>query len=98
MNPTHSTLSIPFSWGWKLLLVVGGAVLLLAILFFLSYKKIYAKALFLVFGVVIWFLFLKSGIHPTIAGILLNGDAVRSKSMHSDFVCIPPLASPSCPP
>lgn len=53
---------------WSL---IGIAMVLLAILFFLSYRKIHAKALILAFGVVIWFLFLKAGIHPTIAGVLL---------------------------
>lgn len=53
---------------WSL---IGIALVLLAILFFLSYRKIHVKALILAFGVVIWFLFLKAGIHPTIAGVLL---------------------------
>ena len=53
---------------WSL---IGIALLLLAILFFLSYRRIHAKALILAFGIVIWYLFLKAGIHPTIAGVLL---------------------------
>lgn len=53
---------------WSL---VGIALALLAILFFLSYRKIHVKALILAFGIVIWVLFLKAGIHPTIAGVLL---------------------------
>ncbi len=53
---------------WSL---IGIALLLLAVLFFLSYRKIYTKGLILLFGVVIWVLFLKAGIHPTIAGVLL---------------------------
>jgi NhaA family Na+:H+ antiporter len=53
---------------WSL---IGIALVLLAILFFLSYRRIHAKALILAFGVVIWVLFLKAGIHPTIAGVLL---------------------------
>jgi NhaA family Na+:H+ antiporter len=53
---------------WSL---IGIAIALLAILFFLSYRKIYARGLILVFGIVIWVLFLKAGIHPTIAGVLL---------------------------
>jgi NhaA family Na+:H+ antiporter len=53
---------------WSL---IGIALVLLAILFFLSYRRIYAKGLILAFGVVIWVLFLKAGIHPTIAGVLL---------------------------
>jgi len=53
---------------WSL---IGIALVLLAILVFLSYRKIHAKALRLVFGIIIWYLFLKAGIHPTIAGVLL---------------------------
>jgi NhaA family Na+:H+ antiporter len=53
---------------WSL---IGIALVLLAILFYLSYRKIHARALILVFGIVIWYLFLKAGIHPTIAGVLL---------------------------
>jgi len=52
-------------------LLIGIALVLLAILFVLSYRRIYAKGLILVFGIVIWVLFLKAGIHPTIAGVLL---------------------------
>jgi len=53
---------------WSL---IGIGLLLLAVMFFLSYRKIYAKGLVLVIGVIIWFLFLKAGIHPTIAGVLM---------------------------
>ena len=47
------------------------AILLLAVLYFLSFRGFYSKFLIVIFGIVIWVLFLKSGIHPTIAGILL---------------------------
>ncbi len=53
---------------WMLIIYALG---LLSILVFLSYKNIYISYLYLFFGIVIWFLFLKSGIHPTIAGVLL---------------------------
>ena len=53
---------------WSLML---GALILLAILFYLAYRRIYARYLILIFGIIIWYLFLKAGIHPTIAGILL---------------------------
>ncbi|MFO7671811.1 MAG: Na+/H+ antiporter NhaA [Bacteroidales bacterium] len=53
---------------WSL---IGIAMILLAILFFLSHRKIYVWGPVLVFGIMIWVLFLKAGIHPTIAGVLL---------------------------
>jgi len=53
---------------WMLLIY---ALILISILGFLSYKKIYINYIFLIFGIIVWILFLKSGIHPTIAGMLL---------------------------
>ncbi len=53
---------------WMLLIY---ALILISILGFLSYKKIYINYVFLIFGIIVWVLFLKSGIHPTIAGVLL---------------------------
>ncbi len=53
---------------WNLLLI---AVIMLLVLYVLSYLKIHSKFILLIFGIIIWVLFLKSGIHPTIAGILL---------------------------
>lgn len=51
--------------------LLGIALLLLAFLYFLSYKGYYSKFLMIILGIVIWTLFLKSGIHPTLAGVLL---------------------------
>lgn len=53
---------------WSLLFYAG---ILLSILYLLSYFKLHSRMILLSFGIVIWILFLKSGIHPTIAGILL---------------------------
>lgn len=51
-----------------LLLIALG---LLGFLYYLSYKGYYSKFVMFFTGVIIWVLFLKSGIHPTVAGILL---------------------------
>ncbi|MCF8227057.1 MAG: Na+/H+ antiporter NhaA [Bacteroidales bacterium] len=37
----------------------------------LGYFKFYSKFLWIPLGIIVWFLFLKAGIHPTIAGVLL---------------------------
>jgi NhaA family Na+:H+ antiporter len=47
------------------------ALFLLAVLYAIAFKGYYSKYLILVFGIIIWVLFLKSGVHPTLAGILL---------------------------
>jgi len=63
------------------------ALVLLAILYLLSFKGYYSKFLLLIFGVIVWFLFLKSGIHPTIAGILLAFSVpVRQKIKTAAFI------------
>jgi NhaA family Na+:H+ antiporter len=46
-------------------------IILIVILSFLYYKRKYSLEIGLIFAVIIWFLFLKSGVHPTIAGVLL---------------------------
>ena len=53
-------------------------------LYILSYLRIYNKAILLFFGFIIWLLFLKSGIHPTVAGILL-AFAVPTRQRISEF-------------
>ncbi|MCD6180672.1 MAG: Na+/H+ antiporter NhaA [Bacteroidales bacterium] len=68
---------------WDLLFYSG---VLLGILYFLSYLKIHNKYLIFFFGFIIWFLFLKAGIHPTIAGILLAlAVPIRQKITEFDF-------------
>lgn len=63
------------------------ALAMLAVLYVLSYKGIYSKFLMFFFGIIIWFLFLKSGIHPTIAGILLAFSVpIRQKIDTSKFL------------
>ena len=53
---------------WDLL---GYAMLIYAFVAFLSYKKVYSQYLYFLIGCAVWWLFLKSGVHPTIAGILM---------------------------
>jgi NhaA family Na+:H+ antiporter len=57
------------SINWMLILI---SMVPLATLFILSSRGIYLKYLVLIFGIAIWVLFLKSGIHPTVAGVLLS--------------------------
>ncbi len=47
------------------------AAVLLVILYLGSVMKIQTKAFYIVLGGCVWFLFLNSGIHPTIAGVLV---------------------------
>lgn len=51
--------------------LIAYALLIFSVVAFLSYKQIYSKYFYFVMGFVVWLLFLKSGIHPTIAGILM---------------------------
>ena len=63
------------------------ALILLGILYFFSFKGYYSKFLLVFFGIIIWVLFLKSGIHPTVAGILLAFSVpVRQKIDTSIFL------------
>lgn len=53
---------------WDLLMY---AMLLIGFVGFLSYKKIYSQYFYYIIGFIVWFLFLKSGVHPTISGVLM---------------------------
>ncbi|OAD46612.1 Na+/H+ antiporter NhaA [Polaribacter atrinae] len=44
---------------------------LIALLYVLTYKGYYSKFVMIVVGIIVWVLFLKSGVHPTVAGILI---------------------------
>lgn len=63
------------------------AFVLLAILYFLSYKGFYSKFVMIFLGIIIWTLFLKSGIHPTLAGILIAFSVpIRQKVKTTEFI------------
>ncbi|MDG1527636.1 MAG: Na+/H+ antiporter NhaA [Polaribacter sp.] len=69
------------------LMMLLSAVLLLAVLYYLSFKGFYSKFLLVSFGIIVWVLFLKSGIHPTVAGILLAFSVpIRQKIDTSTFI------------
>lgn len=51
--------------------MLAWAALPFAILVVINLLKIFPKYLHLLCGIIIWYLFLKTGIHPTIAGVLL---------------------------
>lgn len=53
------------------LALLGSALGVLIIIYFLSYKGFYTKYLTMVSGFIVWLLFLKAGLHPTLAGILM---------------------------
>lgn len=53
---------------WDLL---SYAMLIYAVVAFFSYKKLYSSYVYFILGCLVWLLFLKSGVHPTIAGILM---------------------------
>ncbi|MBR9860072.1 Na+/H+ antiporter NhaA [bacterium] len=44
---------------------------ILAFLYFLSYRQVYWRYFVMICGLVVWYLFLESGVHPTLAGVLL---------------------------
>lgn len=53
------------------LLSLGGASILLLVLYVLNRKKVCAIPPYLLFGTLLWVCVLKSGVHATIAGVLL---------------------------
>ncbi|AGC75874.1 NhaA family Na+:H+ antiporter [Nonlabens dokdonensis] len=60
---------------------------ILGLLYVLAARQYFSKFVLLVAGIIVWFLFLKAGIHPTIAGILLAFSVpVRQKMVTDDFI------------
>lgn len=79
-------IAIFYSKGISLALL-GIAFVLLAILFLLSWKGYYSKFSLIIIGVIIWILFLKSGIHPTLAGVLVAFTVpIRQKIDTKEFI------------
>lgn len=58
-----------YSTGVQLSLL-GLAALLLGLMFLFNRMNIRSLAAYLIPGLVVWYLFLKSGVHPTVAGVL----------------------------
>jgi len=58
--------SISINWIYVLY-----GIVLITFLGLLYYKRKYSFTIGIILAIIIWFLFLKSGIHPTIAGVLL---------------------------
>ena len=68
------------------LVLLGSAMGLLAIIYFLSYKGLYVEFLTILSGIVVWLLFLKAGLHPTLAGVLMAfAIPVRQKITTHEF-------------
>lgn len=53
---------------WKYLLIALGVYLILVLF---NYFDIYFQFVYFIAGTIVWFLFLKSGVHPTLAGVIL---------------------------
>jgi NhaA family Na+:H+ antiporter len=65
-------------------LYLGIAFAILLFLTFLMFKKFHSKYILLLSSIAIWILFLKSGIHPTIAGVLIAMVIPASRSVDLD--------------
>ncbi len=68
---------------------IGIGLIIVAVLMILSARGYYSKYFFFLMGTIVWVLFLKSGIHATIAGVLLAltiplKRKINTKSFHND--------------
>ncbi|PHO01814.1 Na+/H+ antiporter NhaA, partial [Rhodobacteraceae bacterium 4F10] len=67
--------------------LISIAIGLLAFLYFIAHKGFYSHYVTFMFGAVIWVLFLKAGIHPTVAGILMAfAVPIRQKAHTPEFL------------
>ncbi|MBG43226.1 MAG: Na+/H+ antiporter NhaA [Aequorivita sp.] len=68
------------------LVLLGYALGILAVVYFLSYRGFYFEFFTIVVGFIVWLLFLKAGLHPTLAGILIAfAIPVRQKISTHEF-------------
>ncbi len=66
--------------------LLGAALALLVVIYFLSHRGLYFEFLAIVCAFIIWLLFLKAGLHPTLAGILMAfAIPVRQKISTHEF-------------
>jgi NhaA family Na+:H+ antiporter len=76
------------------LIYIGFSILTLAVLGVLSFKKCTSIAPYLTVGLVLWFMVLKTGIHPTIAGVTLAMFIPRQKDvLHKLIKKIAPMVN-----
>lgn len=80
-----AVLIIAFFYSDNLEVAYLGYILALGlVLFIINNKKLSSLSLYLVLGLLLWYLFIKSGIHATVAGVML-GMFIPNKSLGSDY-------------
>ncbi len=68
------------------LILLLSAIGVLVIVYFMSYKGLYSEYVTMASGFIVWLLFLKAGLHPTLAGILMAfAVPVRQKISTDEF-------------
>jgi len=68
------------------LVMLGGALGILVFIYILSYRGLYSEFVTIIAGFIVWLLFLKAGLHPTLAGILMAfAVPVRQKISTDEF-------------
>ncbi len=87
-----AVIAIFYSTQINVMLLIYGATLILLLGIFYRYQK-YSIEIGLIIALFIWFLFLKSGVHPTIAGVLLAftipiNRRIKIKSLAEDLFSI----------
>lgn len=68
------------------LVMLGGALGILVFIYILSYRGLYSEFVTIIAGFIVWLFFLKAGLHPTLAGILMAfAVPVRQKISTDEF-------------